>query len=70
MKFEAESYNQLIDENQLRKWSGYTRQSDISRFLTMNGILFIRGRHNTICTTVTAVDNAMNSNSSKKIEFE
>ena len=70
MKFEAESYNQLIDEVQLKSWTGYSRQSDISRFLTLNGILFIRGRHNSICTTVTAVNNALNTNSTKKIEFE
>ncbi len=70
MKPIVESHNQLVDENQLRSWTGYSRQSDISRFLTMNGILFMRGRHNSVVTTVTAVNNAMNSDSTKKIEFE
>ena len=70
MKSIVEGHNQLIDEVQLRLWTGYSRQADISRFLSMNGILFMRGRHNSIVTTIAAVNNAISSDSTKKIEFE
>lgn len=49
----------LLNEEALKKWTGYTRKGDLEKFCKKHGIRVFPGRNGTICTTLTAVNQAL-----------
>ncbi len=52
----SKSSEQLITEDQLKAWSGYSQTGKLLDFLRANGILYFRGRGGSVMTTIQAVN--------------
>lgn len=50
---------ELINEEQLKEWSGYKRRSDLQGFLNKNKIEYHLGCGNRICTTMSALEKSL-----------
>lgn len=50
---------QLLTQDQLLDWTGYTRKADLERFLRKNKIKYTYGKELRVCTTQAAIDAAM-----------
>jgi hypothetical protein len=46
----------LLNTEQLSQWCGYTRKSDIVRWLKDNGIQYTIGKDGEVCTTLDAIN--------------
>ena len=49
----------LITEDDLKSWTGYTRRADIENWLREQRIPFVFGKQNRLCTTQDAIDRAL-----------
>ena len=47
---------QLLTQDHLLEWSGYSRQADLERFLRANKIVYTYGKEHKVCTTQAAID--------------
>jgi hypothetical protein len=59
----------LLNTEQLSKWCGYTRKADIERWLRENGIACRRGKNGELCTTLEAINAAMQEGKRQEVRF-
>jgi len=59
----------LLTQEQLAHWCGFQRKCDIEHWLRKNHIQFFKGRKETICTTLNAINSSLYEDTHDDIEF-